>query len=135
MTTYLIAYAVVAFAILAIDAVWLGLVAKNFYSGQLGNLMADDIKMGIAAAFYATYAIGVVVFAVVPGLNAGSVLPTIGYAALFGFLAYGTYDFTNLATIRDWPVTVTIVDLIWGTSLTTVTAVIGYYATRFFTGG
>lgn len=127
MTGYLTAYAIATILFLAIDAIWLGIVAKNFYATQLGDLMADNIRFGVAAAFYAVYTIGIIVFAIKPGMNADSWLMVAGYSALFGFLAYGTYDFTNLATIRDWPVIVSVVDIVWGTTITTVTGVVTYF--------
>jgi len=124
--SYAIAYLVATAIFLLIDAIWLGVVAKNFYADQLGYLMADNIRFGVAAAFYAVYTIGIIVFAIKPGMSADSISMVAGYSALFGFLAYGTYDFTNLATIKDWPVIVSVVDIIWGTTITTVTGVTTY---------
>jgi uncharacterized membrane protein len=134
MTHYIIAYFGAALTFLIIDAVWLGVVAKPFFSKYLGYLLADDIKFSVAAAFYVTYAIGIVVFAIKPALSSGQVTDVIIYGALFGFLAYGTYDFTNLATIRDWPIIVTVVDVAWGTFLTTISALAGYYAVKMIKG-
>lgn len=129
---YLIAYISTTLVFLAIDAIWLGVVAKNFYSEQLGELMAKNIKFHIAALFYLFYTIGIVVFAIIPAISAGNSLLAIGYGALFGFLAYGTYDFTNMATLRDWPTIVSIVDIIWGTVITSVSSYLGYLITRQF---
>jgi len=130
--SYAIAYLVATAIFLLIDAIWLGVIAKNFYANQLGCFMADDIRFGVAAAFYAVYTIGIIVFAIKPGMNADSLLMVAGYSALFGFLAYGTYDFTNLATIKDWPVIVSVVDIIWGTIITTVTGVATYLILKKF---
>ena len=129
---YLVAYLSTTFIFLAIDALWLGVVAKNFYAGQLGDLMVRNIKLHIAAIFYLVYTIGIVVFAIMPALAAGKITLAIGYGALFGFLAYGTYDFTNMATIRDWPTIVSVVDIIWGTFLTSASATLGYLITSQF---
>ena len=129
---YLVAYLSTTFIFLAIDALWLGVVAKNFYAGQLGDLMVRNIKFHIAAIFYLVYTIGIVVFAIMPALAAGKITLAIGYGALFGFLAYGTYDFTNMATIRDWPTIVSVVDIIWGTFLTSASATLGYLITSQF---
>ncbi len=126
--SYFIAYLIATVTFLVIDSIWLGVVAKNFYANQLGDLMADNIRFGVAAGFYAVYTIGIIVFALKPGMEAQSLLMVAGYSALFGFLAYGTYDFTNLATVKDWPALVTIADLAWGTTITTVTGVITYLA-------
>jgi uncharacterized membrane protein len=127
MTEFLIGYAIATLTLFVLDFIWLGFVAKNFYFSQLGHLMLDKPKLGIAAAFYLTYTVGVVILAVLPALGNGSVMQLIGYSALFGFLAYGTYDFTNMSTLKDWPTKMSIVDLIWGTSLTVVTALVTYY--------
>ena len=129
---YLIAYLSTTVIFLAIDALWLGIVAKNFYAEQLGDLLAKNIKFQIAAVFYLVYTVGIVVFAIAPALEAEKIILALGYGALFGFLAYGTYDFTNMATIRDWPTIVSVVDIIWGTFITSVSASLGYLITRQF---
>jgi uncharacterized membrane protein len=121
---YLISFA----AFLAVDAVWLTVMSGRFYKAQLGSLMRDQPNLAVALLFYLFYVVGVIVLAVAPGLDAGSVLKAAGYGALLGFVAYGTYDFTNLATVRDWPVIVTVVDIVWGTALTAVIATVGYFA-------
>ena len=120
--TWLFAYAAVAVIFLVLDAIWLGFVAKDFYARQLGDLMRDKPDFGIAGVFYLVYAAGIVLFAVLPGLQAQSWRLSLGYGAALGFLAYGTYDMTNLATIRDWPVTMAVVDIAWGTAVTALTA-------------
>ncbi len=129
---YVVAYISTTVIFLAIDALWLGIVAKNFYAQQLGDLMAKSIKFHIAAIFYLVYTVGIVVFAIGPALEAEKIVLAIGYGALFGFLAYGTYDFTNMATIRDWPTIVSVVDILWGTFITSVSATLGYLITRQF---
>jgi len=127
MLSFLGAYAIATIILFILDFIWLGTIATNFYRDQLGHLMLDDIKMGIAAAFYLTYTVGIVLFAVKPALDSQNILIALGYGALFGFLAYGTYDFTNMATLKDWPIKMSIVDIIWGTSLTAVTATSTYW--------
>jgi len=128
MTGYITAYVIATLLFLAIDAIWLGIVAKNFYASQMGDLMAENIRFGVAAAFYAVFTIGIVVFAVKPAIDADNFRLALGYGALFGFLAYGTYDFTNMATIRDWPVLMSVVDIVWGTTITAFTSVATYFA-------
>ena len=130
--TYLIAYISTTLIFLAIDSIWLGLVASNFYKEQLGHLMLENPKLHIAAIFYIFYTIGIVLFAVKPALDAQNFLLALGYGALFGFLAYGTYDFTNMATLKDWPTKVSVIDILWGTSLTSATAIAGYFITKQF---
>lgn len=127
---YLISYISTTLIFLTIDAVWLGVVAKNFYADQLGDLMANEIKFHIAALFYLFYTVGIVVFAIKPAMEAENFLLALGLGGLFGFLAYGTYDFTNMATIKNWPTIVSIVDIVWGTSITAVTALLGYLITH-----
>lgn len=124
---YLISFA----AFLAIDAVWLTVMSGRFYKPQLGDLMRDQPNLAVALLFYLVYVVGVIVLAVMPGFEAGSVAKAAAYGALLGFVAYGTYDITNLSTIRDWPVIVTVVDLVWGTTLTAIMATIGYYTARW----
>jgi uncharacterized membrane protein len=129
---YLYAYLIATVILFALDFIWLGTMGNRFYRKHLGKLMADDVKLGVAGAFYLTYTVGIVVFAVVPGMRENSYLLTAGYAALFGFLAYGTYDFTNLATIRNWPAIVSIADIIWGTFVSTITAIATVFALQYF---
>ena len=118
-------------AFLAIDAVWLTVMSGRFYKPQLGALMREQPNLAVALLFYVFYVVGVIVLAVMPGVEAGSVLKAAGYGAILGFVAYGTYDFTNLSTIKDWPVIVTVVDLVWGTTLTAIMATIGYYVAKW----
>jgi uncharacterized membrane protein len=114
----------------AIDFVWLSTMNTRFYQPKLGSLMSAQPKLAVAAGFYLLYVVGVVALAVVPGLKEGAVVAALWRGALFGLLAYATYDLTNLATIRDWPWEVAAVDMIWGTVLTGTVSVIGYYAGR-----
>jgi uncharacterized membrane protein len=112
-------------AFFAIDMIWLGLVATKFYQSQIGFLMGP-VNWTAAIVFYLLYIIGIIIFAVSPALEAQSFSKAVILGALFGFFAYATYDPTNLATIKDWPIMVTIVDLIWGTVLTSSVAAISY---------
>ena len=100
-----------------IDLVWLGVIAKGFYQKHLGYLMRPQINWVAAILFYLLFIIGIVLFAVRPALELQSPMRALVFGALFGFFAYATYDLTNLATVRDWPVIVTVIDLIWGTVL------------------
>lgn len=132
MKTMGIAYAGTLISFLLIDAIWLGLVARNFYQRQLGDMMLPSPNFSVAAIFYVFFAVAIVVLAVRPGLEAGSIWTAVGYAAVLGLAAYGTYDMTNLSTLKNWPVPMTIVDLIWGTVLTSVASACGYAAVRYF---
>ncbi len=104
---------------LVLDAIWLGLVAPSFYKTQIGHLMSDSPNFLAAGIFYLLYVAGMVVF--VTGRD-GTLKETLLRGAFFGFIAYATYDLTNLATLQGWPVLVTVVDLIWGTFLSAMTA-------------
>ena len=101
----------------AVDMVWLGLAAKNFYAKHIGFLMKANVNWAAAILFYLLFIAGLVVFVVTPALDKGSWVRALLFGALFGLITYATYDLTNLATLKDWPLVVTVVDLIWGTVL------------------
>jgi uncharacterized membrane protein len=117
-------------AFLAVDAVWLGLVAPGFYRDQIGFLLADDVNWLAAGSFYLLFILGIQVFVVGPGLERGELGWTLRRAAFFGLVTYATYDLTNLATVRDWPILVTVVDLVWGAVLCTAVSLVGFAAGR-----
>jgi uncharacterized membrane protein len=106
----------------AIDLLWLGVVAKNFYQNSLSHLLSPMVNWPAALLFYFMYIVGIILFAVKPGLEAGSLAKAALWGALFGFFTYATYDLTNLATLRQWPIKVVIVDIVWGTVLCTLVA-------------
>ena len=120
-------YFVSLFTFLIIDGFWLMVVAKNFYAKHLGYLMTKTPNLAAAGIFYLIYIFGLVVLVLSPALQKGSLISAILLGALFGFCAYATYDLTNLATIKDWPVLITIVDLIWGTFVSGAVAGISYF--------
>jgi len=131
MAYYLKLYLATFAAFLAIDLVWLGLVARTFYRKYLGFLMAPSPNWLAAILFYLLFIVGILVFAVLPGLETNSLKNTILRAALFGLVAYATYDLTNLATLKDWRLTVTVVDLIWGTVLSVAVSCVGFLAGKW----
>ncbi len=112
---------------LAIDMVWLGLVAKNFYKSQIGFLMKPNINWMAAIIFYLLFIVGLVLFVIAPAVEKVSWMHALLFGALFGLITYATYDLTNLATLKDWPLLVTIVDLMWGTMLGALVSVITYF--------
>jgi uncharacterized membrane protein len=116
---------------LGIDAVWLGVMSSRFYNPQLGDLMRDKPNLAVALVFYLVYVVGVLVLAVIPGVDAGSLGKAILFGALLGLVAYGTYDFTNLATVRGFPAIVAAVDVVWGTVLTGTVAAAGYMIAKW----
>lgn len=111
---------------LAIDGLWLTVVAKDFYAKHLGFIMTKTPNLIAALIFYLIYIFTMVVLVISPALQKGSLMTAILTGALFGLCAYATYDLTNLATLKDWPLLVTIVDLIWGTVLSASVAGISY---------
>ena len=131
MAYYLKLYLATMIAFLAIDMVWLGLVARKFYRAQLGFLMAPKTNLLAAGVFYLLFVAGLLALVVVPGLDAGSLKATLARAALFGLVSYATYDLTNLATVKDWPVLVTIVDMVWGTALSVAVSYVGFIAGKW----
>ena len=132
MTVYYIKlYFVTLAAFLAIDAVWLALVARTFYRKYLDWLMAANPNWIAALAFYLLFVVGVLVFVVVPGVEDGSLRTTLLKGALFGLIAYGTYDLTNQATVKNWPLTITAVDMVWGTALSVAVSYIGFVAGKW----
>lgn len=128
MTRYFIAYGAAAGVFLVADALWLGLIAKDFYRAQIGHLLAPDFRIGPAVLFYLMYLGGIVYFAVLPALASGRWQDAILPGAILGFIAYGTYDLTNWAVMKDWPASVTLIDLAWGTVLTGLAATAGALA-------
>lgn len=134
MKPVLFAYAGTLISLFIADAIWLGLVARTFYRDQLGELMLPSPNFAIAAIFYVFFAMAVVLLAVMPGFRAGSLLTALGYGAVLGLAAYGTYDITNLSTLKGWPVMVSIVDMAWGTFVTALAATCGFLVTRYFAG-
>mgnify|MGYP001003427859 CR=1 FL=1 len=124
--TFLRMYIIAFIIFLAIDAIWLGLVAPKFYKAQIGHLMSDKPNLVAALVFYLLFVVGIIYFVVNPAVEAQSISKVLVAGALFGFMTYATYDLTNLATLKDWPITVTIVDLVWGTSLSTLIGLFTY---------
>lgn len=112
---------------LAIDMIWLGLVAKGFYSKQIGSLLKTDVNWVAAIIFYLLFIIGLVVFVIAPAIDKGSWTHALLFGALFGLVCYATYDLTNLAIAKDWPLLVTIVDLVWGAVLAASVSVVTYF--------
>lgn len=122
MNKYLAAYAGTAVVMVALDMLWLGVIAKTMYQQGIGHLMADKPNIGVAVGFYLLYALGVVIFAVSPQHGGSSWGTTLVMGALFGFFAYATYDLTNLATLRDWPLRLSLIDMAWGTLVSAAAA-------------
>lgn len=123
---YPIIYIICLVVLLLLDFLWLGVLAKNFYKDQIGELMADKFNIIPALIFYVIYPVAIIVFALTPGVTDMNLTKTLMLAAFLGFISYGTYNFTNYATLREWPLKVLLVDLSWGTFVTSATALVGY---------
>lgn len=113
----------------AIDMLWLGVIAKDFYQDKLGHLLGE-VNWVAAIIFYLLFIVGILVFAVVPALQTGSVQKVIFLGAFFGLLTYATYDLTNLATLKEWPLLVTVVDMVWGMVLSGSVATVSFFIGR-----
>lgn len=130
MPRILVAYALTLMVFLLIDFLWLSLVARRFYANQLQALMLDRPRLGVAALFYIIFCVGLLVFAVLPGLARPSGMHAALMGALLGLVAYATYDLSNLATLKGWPWRMSLLDIAWGTALGGVSAFGGYWLTR-----
>jgi len=125
MTRWIAPWAACAATLLVLDVIWLGLVARPLYAQGIGHLMAPEPRLGVALCFYAVYAVGLVVFVVAPHGVPDGWARTLGSAALFGVIAYATYDLTNLASLRDWPLGLSLLDIAWGCAASTLAAAAG----------
>ncbi len=123
---YIYLYIILLVIFLVIDLIWLNFIAKDLYQKEIGSLLLKNPKLLPAILFYSLFIVAILILAVIPGIEAKSLGKTLFLGAVLGFISYGTYDFTNLATLNNWSVKVTIIDLIWGTSITTTMAYLGY---------
>ena len=126
LINYLKLYLSVFALFLAIDMLWLGVMGGWFYRKHLGYLLTPDVRWSAAILFYLLFVAGLLIFAILPGIQAGSARRVIALGAFFGLVTYATYDLTNHATIKDWPLIVTIVDLIWGAVLSAILSYLGF---------
>lgn len=128
LVTFLVAFAV----FMIIDLIWLGVIAAPFYRNQIGFLMAKKVNWGAAVLFYLIFIAGMVIFVIDPALQTQSFTSALVMGALFGLVTYATYDLTNLATLEGWPLTLVIVDLLWGMSLSVLVSSITYLIINAF---
>lgn len=130
MLRYIIAYVATLVVFLAIDSVWLTMMASRLYKPTLGDILLPKFLPAPAIAFYLLYIIGVLIFATAPAFRSGTWTTALLYGALFGFFSYGVYDFTNWATLRNWTAQITFADVAWGATLTGLSAAVGYAITQ-----
>ena len=135
MIKYCLAYATTVFVMIALDLLWIGVIGKPLYEQGIGHLMADRPYIPAALLFYVIFPVGLMAFALVPHASANGWTETLLAAALFGFIAYTTYDLSNLATLKDWPVGLSLIDIAWGTSVSVMSVAAGKFVlNRFFVG-
>jgi uncharacterized membrane protein len=130
MSQLLAAFVVTLIAFCFCDFFWLGFAAKHFYQAQIGALLLEKPNWTAAAIFYPLYTAGIVLFCVEPALAHGSWVRALTFGMLLGLLGYGTYDLSNLATLKGWTVSLVVVDIIWGMVVSGVAATAGYFAAR-----
>ena len=126
----ILAYLLTAVVFFAIDLTWLGLIAKNLYRKYLGGFLSDTVNWTAAFVFYALFIIGIFIFSILPAVEKNSFSHAVIMGGLFGFFTYATYDLTNLATLKNWPLPIVYIDIIWGTILTGLVAAAGYWITK-----
>jgi uncharacterized membrane protein len=126
MKTIAAAYVSAAICMLVLDAIWLSATASRLYRPLLGDMLADDFRLAPAVLFYLIYLGGIVILAVLPGIEAGRWTIPAFYGLVLGFVAYSTYDLTNQATLRTWSSWITAIDMVWGSFLTMSAALAGY---------
>lgn len=130
MKSLFVGYLAALAALAVLDALWLGLVSRKFYKARLGQLLLDRPLWSVAILFYLIHAAGIAVFAVPPAVTAGTWTAAVLYGALFGLCVYAAYDITNLATLRGWPITVSRVDLAWGSAVTAASTLVAFLVVR-----
>ncbi len=127
----IIGYVLTTVVFLIIDLVWLGFIAKDLYRKYLGKFLSDEVNWTAAIIFYLLYIVGISIFAIYPAVNKDSVFQAILLGGLFGFFAYATYDLTNLATLKGWPLKIVFIDIIWGVVLTASVSLAGFYIVKY----
>ena len=128
---YLKLYALTVPVFFMIDLIWLGVVAKGFYQRNLSYILSPQVNWPAAFLFYLLYIAGILIFAVVPAVAKDSWQHAMLYGALFGFFTYMTYELTNLALLKDWPLNIVVVDIIWGVVLCTAVATLSFILARW----
>ncbi len=130
MKTLIAGYFVALVVLAILDALWLGVVSREFYKARLGQLLLDKPIWSVAVLFYIVHAAGIAVFPLQLAFNAGTWSSALLYGGLFGFCVYAAYDLTNLATLRGWPMAVSAVDLAWGAAVTAAATLITFLVVK-----
>ncbi len=130
----IIGYLLTAVVFFAIDMLWLGLIAKGLYNKYLGSFLAEQVNWTAAVIFYLLFIVGIFIFAIMPAVEKDSLMKAILLGALFGFFTYATYDLTNLATLKDWPLKIVLIDIVWGAVLTASVSTSGFLIMKWLNG-
>jgi uncharacterized membrane protein len=126
MKIHALTYGATALVFFGLDFIWLSIMGNTLYRPLLGDLLRAEFDPVPAMLFYLLYVVGVVIFAAYPAIDVGHVTTALWRGALFGLCAYATYDLTNQATLRNWPTTITVADMVWGATVTALSAAVGY---------
>lgn len=127
----IISYLLTAIVFFAVDMAWLGFFAKGLYKKYLGHFLSENVNWPAAIIFYLLFIAGIFYFAILPAVEKNSLAKAVISGALFGFIAYATYDLTNLATLKDWPLPIVFIDMAWGALLTGLVSTAGYYIVKW----
>ena len=127
----IISYLLTFIVFLVIDMLWLGIIAKNMYQKYLGGLLTDKVNWTAALIFYLIYIVGISIFAIYPAVTKGSAFNAILMGALFGIFTYATYDLTNLATLKGWPLEIVFIDILWGAFLSAIVSFSGFHIVKW----
>ncbi len=124
-------YGLTLLVFLAIDFLWLGVIAKRFYENYLGHFLRDQVNWPAAFLFYLLFVLGLMVFVVLPAFKANAWFQSLLFGMLFGLVTYATFDLTNLALLKGWPTTVVFVDILWGMFLSSTVSTAGYFISKW----
>ncbi len=127
----IISYLLTTVVFFAVDMAWLGFIAKDLYKKYLGSFLSEQVNWPAAIIFYLLFIAGIFYFAILPAVEKNSLAKAVVAGALFGFFTYATYDLTNLATLKNWPLTIVFIDIAWGALLTAVVSTAGYYIVKW----
>ncbi len=128
----LICYVLTFAVFFILDMAWLGFIAKDLYKKYLGGFLSEQVNWTAAIIFYLLFVVGVFIFAILPSVEKNSLTSAIMLGALFGFFTYATYDLTNLATLKSWPLNIVFIDILWGSLLTGMVSTAGFYIVKYF---
>ena len=127
----IISYLLTLIVFLAVDMFWLGIISKNLYQKYLGSFLTDKVNWTAALIFYLIYVVGISIFAIYPAVSKGSAFNAILMGALFGIFTYATYDLTNLATLKGWPLNIVFIDILWGAALSALVSFSGFHIVKW----